>query len=168
MQKLSGLVLDVYDDPTGEVLRGIFPTLADVPDLIKCASAVTPEQRATLPDDVFALVLHQGDVAIPKYACVDGGNTALSVEYFMKLGHRLPENAQRSTAQNLVTACGWYGIEPPEEMKKIALGLSTLMTAISVPSIAKGTSAQISQNLAASKAAGGAITPNALTFKPTA
>jgi len=44
----------------------------------------------------------------------------LSVEYFLKTAHRLPVEAQKVAAQNLVAACGWYDIEAPEELQKIA------------------------------------------------
>ena len=121
MNKIAGLVLDVYDDPKGEVLRGIFPTADDLPDLIKEASHVTPELHAQLPDDAFALVLqNNGETTIRKYACVDEGNTALNVEYFIKTAHKLPEDAQKVAAQNLIVACGWYGIEPPQELTRFA------------------------------------------------
>jgi len=165
MQKLSGIVLDVFDDPEGEVLRSIFPTSDDLPEIVKTAQEV---DLSGLPDDVFALILHNDDLSIRKYACVDAGNTALSVEYFMKLGHKLPVEAQKTAAQNLLTACGWYGIEVPEELTKVAVGLNTLMSAAMVPSIAKGTKEQISQNLATSKGYGGNINAHALNFKPTA
>ena len=120
MNKIAGLVLDVYDDPKGEVLRGIFPTADSLPGLVKEASHVTPELREQLPDDVFALVLHDEETTVRKYACVDGGNTALNVEYFLKTAHKLPEDAQKTAASNLVTACGWYGLVPPKALTHIA------------------------------------------------
>lgn len=123
MEKLSGLVLDVYDDPSGEVLRAIFPRYEQLPELIKSAHVVTPDERAQLPDDLFALVLEDGPVELRKYACVDAGNTALAVEYFMQLRHKLPEEAQKVAAANLAIACGWYGIDPPEELQKVARGV---------------------------------------------
>lgn len=123
MEKLSGLVLDVYDDPSGEVLRAIFPRYEQVPELIKSAHVVTPDERAQLPDDLFALVLEDGPVELRKYACIDAGNTALAVEYFMQLRHKLPEEAQKVAAANLEVACGWYDIDPPEELQKVAKGI---------------------------------------------
>lgn len=122
MEKLSGLILDVYDDFKGDVLRSIFPTNDAVPAIIKEAQYLPPEQMLAQPDDLFALILRDGDVVLRKYACVDAGNTALSVEYFMQNGHKLPAEAQKTAAENLVTACGWYSLEPPEELKKVAFG----------------------------------------------
>jgi hypothetical protein len=120
MEKLSGLVLDMYDDREGSVLRAAFPTLKDVPESVKVAMRLEPEQLATLPDDVFALILHDGDVHMRKFACIDEGNTRMHIEYFLKTAHKLPVEAQKTAAQNLCTACEWYGIEPDERLLKLS------------------------------------------------
>ena len=164
MKKLSGLVLDHYDDADGEVLRSLFSSTAEVPDLIKHAHYVAPEELAKLPSDVFALELIDGPVVLRKFACVDPGNTALSVEYFFKTANKLPEEAQKVAAQNLVTACGWYGIEPPAQLQKVAVGLGTLATMAMAPTVIKDTKKQIDQNMATARASGGAVNPEALTF----
>lgn len=122
MEKISGLVLDANDDVTGSIMRGLYASLDDVPDLVKTAEAISADQRAELPDDVFALVLHQGDVTLRKYACVDAGNTALNIAYFMSTYNRLPVEAVKVAASNLCTACHWYDIEPPDELKKLSTG----------------------------------------------
>ena len=116
----SGLILDMHDDYSGEVIREIYPSLGDVPEIVKTAQKLSQEDLDSLPDDVFALVLQQGDTTLRKYACVDEGNTILNVEYFLKTAHKLPKEAQKVAARNLLTACDWYNIEPPEELKKIA------------------------------------------------
>jgi hypothetical protein len=123
VEKLSGLVLDVYDDPSGEVLRSIFPQYGELPEVIKTAHLITPEERDTLPDDLFGVILVDGAVELRKYACVDAGNTALSVEYFMQLRDKLPEEAQKVAAARLCTMCDWYGFDPPEELQKVAKGV---------------------------------------------
>jgi hypothetical protein len=154
MEKLSGLVLDVYDDGEGAVLRSIFPAQEDVPAIIKEAHFLKPEERAELDSDVFALELVDGDVSLRKFACTDPGNTALSVEYFLKTGYKLPEEAQKTAAANLVRACGWYDITPPEELTKVAIGLGTLaMGAMVLP----GAAGEAKKNLQAVEGAGGAI-----------
>jgi hypothetical protein len=122
MEKISGLVLDAHDDVTGYIAKGIWPELSDVPDLVKTAAAITPEQREALPDDVFALVLRHGDVTMRKYACVDAGNVALNIAYFLSSYNKLPVEAIKTAAANLETACHWYDIEPPEELKKLSTG----------------------------------------------
>ncbi len=164
--QISGLILDVYDDYDGAVLRGIFPTFDAVPAQVKEAHVLSAEERQILPDDVFALVLVNNGESLRKYACVDEGGTALSVEYFLKNAFKLPENAQKSTAENLMTACGWYGLEAPEPLQKIALGLGTALTALTAPSVIKGTHTAIQNNLANTRALEGAgvgiVTPNML------
>lgn len=117
----SGIVLDVYDDIGGEVLRSVFPEVAQIPVFIKEAHALTPEERVRLPDDAFALVLLNGEEKLRKYACVDEGNTTLSVLYFLKHAHKLPREARQRVAENLKVACGWYDLDVPEELEKEAI-----------------------------------------------
>lgn len=161
MLKLSGLVLDVYDDPTGQVLREIYTSKDDVPTVIKEAYALQVEERSALPDDVFALVLQDGDVSLRKYACTDAGNTELSAQYFLKTGHKLPLEAQKVAARNLMTACGWYGLTPPPEVVKVAL-LGTALTLATLPSTVKGTKDQIGRNLQVARTSGSVVNPASL------
>jgi len=165
MNKLSGLILDAADDHDGAVLRSIFPSQESVPELIKEAQYLDPGHLSVLPDDLFALILHDGDVTLRKFACADAGNTALSVEYFMKTADKLPVAARQAAAQNLVTACGWYGIEPPRGLEKVALGL--LLPALTTAVVAPGASRQAKANLQAARASGGRINPN-VTKAPVA
>lgn len=164
MKKLSGLVFDHYDDTDGELLRALFPSVEQVPDLIKTAHYMSPEQRAALPADVFALELLDGPVVLRKFACIDAGNTALSIEYFLKTAHKLPEPAQKVAAANLCTACSWYGLEPPKQLEKIAL-LGALATLATLPSTVKGTKDQMGRNMAVARASGGTVNPEALMFE---
>lgn len=121
MDKISGLILDVYDDRQGQVLRGLFPDPGALPALVKTAHHVTEEERQALPDDAFALVLVNHGEELKKYATIDAGNTALSVEYFLKTGHKLPVEAQKVAAVNLLAACEWHGLEAPEMLKKASV-----------------------------------------------
>lgn len=116
----SGLILDVYDDVGGDQLRSFFPTREDVPGFIKSASVLSAGQREQLPDDAFALVLLNGEEKLRKYACIDEGNTVLSVLYFVKNAHKLPNEARSIAAENLKVACGWYDLDVPEELEKEA------------------------------------------------
>lgn len=157
--RTSGLVLDVYDDVHGDTMRRLYSSLEDVPELMKTAQNLSGEDREKLPDDAFALVLVNGEERLRKYACVDQGNTALSVMYFLENGHKLPPEAQKVAAKNLVTACGWYDIVPPEPLQKVAFmggmlanavksnPVGTALTAIAAPSIVKGTRDSIRSNL---------------------
>ena len=151
MEKIGGLVLDVRDDYDGQVLRQIWASDAELPELIKSAMPITPELDARLPDDRFALVLIDDNVVLRKFACVDAGGTALSVEYFLHTGHRLPEEAQKVAAANLMTACGWFGIEPPADLEKVAMGVGSL---INLGLTAPGMARQAKMNLAATEGAG--------------
>jgi len=108
MDKLSGLLLDIGDDKGGVLFREIFPTLAEVPEVIKTAHMLSDADRRALPDDVFALVLHDGDVTLRKFACIDPGNVALSMLYLQKTAHKLPREAQAVAAENLLVAHRMY------------------------------------------------------------
>ena len=174
MDKLSGLVLDHYDDVKGEILKSIFPTMAAVPEIIKEAHALTQAERCTLPLDVFALELVEGSVHLRKYACIDAGNTALSVEYFLKTAAKLPVEAQKVAAANLVTACGWYGIVPPVALEKLALELGpvpslalsivspTASTLLNAVNTAKGTKKEWAKRKLEAKAHGAEVAPSLL------
>lgn len=152
--KTAGIILDLYDNP-GD-LKTVFSSLDVIPESVKEAHMLTGQERDLLPDDVFALVLLNGEDRLRKYACVDQGNTELNLVYFIKHGHKLPEVAQKVAAENLITACGWYGIEVPEELQKVAV-LGSIMTALTAPSLIKGTAQQVKGNMAAVNAGGGAI-----------
>ena len=150
--QLSGLVLDVYDDFSGGVLRELYPRFDDIPGKVKTAQSLSAEDREKLPDDVFALVLVNNGQAQRKYACIDEGNTLLSLHYFLKNAYKLPVEAQRSTAENLKVACSWYDLEVPEPLEKIALGA---MSALMALPILKGTSSAIKDNQATQAAVQG-------------
>jgi hypothetical protein len=160
--RTSGLVLDVYDDFSGQVLRSLYPDFGAIPSSVKTAQVVSSEDRQRLPDDVFALVLVNDGEKLRKYACVDKGNTILSVQYFLKNAHKLPLEAQKVAAENLKVACGWYALEVPEPLEKAA-GMQGVMTALSAIPIAKGTHQAIKENLAAHRdlanAGVGVVTP---------
>jgi hypothetical protein len=152
----SGLVLDVYDDTGGDVLRALFPTFDALPPVVKTAHSLSPDDRERLHDDAFALVLLSGEHKLRKYACVDAGHTLLSTAYFLANAHKLPAEAQKVAAANLHEACGWFGLEPPEALEKLALGVGTALTALTAVPTIKGTAQQVKGNLAATRALEGA------------
>ena len=118
MEKLSGLIIDAYDDSDGRVLRHIFPEQTDLSELEKHAHALTPEEHSALPDEAFALVLVNDGQEFRKFATIDAGNTTLSIMYFLKTAHRLPMEAQEVAAANLEAACALYGLDAPELLKE--------------------------------------------------
>jgi hypothetical protein len=163
MEKLSGLVLDPGDDYNGEVLRSLFASPNEVPQFIKMAEHLTPERREQLPDEVFAVVLQDGDLSLRKYAMTDAGNTALSTLYFLRNGHKLPVEAQKVAAARLCEACEWYNLDVPLEMKKVALGLGTVAhLAVVGPGTVKGTARNIKKNMAEARASGGDVNPGVI------
>lgn len=116
MHKYSGVVLDYYDDK-GATLKALFPTAEALPDAIKTGSIQPLE---SLPDEAFALVaLDEGHV-LKKFACVDEGTTAMSTIYFLQHGSKLPEDAVKAAAENLVYACLDNGLVPPVPLLKKA------------------------------------------------
>lgn len=111
MDKLSGLLLDRTDDPTGSVLTEMG---------LKLASAEPPD-TAPLRDEVFALCIRQDGAELRKYAMHTAESTAESIAYFLKQGHLLPDEARKVAASNLLVGASWYGLQPPETLRKIAM-----------------------------------------------
>jgi len=149
LEKIAGLVLDVYDDRDGAVLRSIYPNREQVPQLVKEAHRIDPEEGSFIPDDLYALVITQGDRKLRKFACVDPGNTELAVQYFLRTGGKLSPEAQKQAAANLLTACSWYDMEPPEVLEKVALGgliMPAISGALTVPGALRETKAQLAVN----------------------
>lgn len=121
MNKLSGEILDFYDDPSHEVFKERFPDPGLLPDYIKTAHLLSEEEREALPEDLFSLVLEDEGRTLKKYARNDKANTALSIVYFLDAGvNSLPPKMAKLAATNLLQACEWYSMKPPELLQKIA------------------------------------------------
>jgi len=144
--KTSGLVLDIHDDFQGEVLRSIYPSETDIPESVKVAHALTVDERQRLPDSSYALVLVNNGEKFRKYACIDAGNTTLAVEFFLKTAHKLPEEAQKVAAENLLRACEMYQVSVPEELKKHAF-VGALLNAIPAIEAGAAVPGQVRQRL---------------------
>jgi hypothetical protein len=118
----AGVILDIYDDTKGLVLREKLAG-SELPPTLSGASLLPQQKLAELPDRLFALVAKNGDAVLRKYAMHDAEHLTTSVVYFLECGHILPEPAQKVAAINLVRACEWYDIKPPEPLvKKAVLG----------------------------------------------
>ena len=115
----TGAILDFYDDPYGKVLKEKV-AFAQLPECVKTAQLQTHEMRESLPDDAYALVMVDRGEKIRKYACVDKGNTALNVLYFLENKDKLPLDAQKIAAVNLEAYCDVFGIEAPWQLQKAA------------------------------------------------
>lgn len=117
--KTAGVVLDFYDDSKGAILRGLFPTREDVPEIIKTAHPLSLDDRAVLRDEAFALILRNEGQLLRKFACVDPGNALLSALYFAKTAHLLPDEAREVAQRNINEAITEFGLV--EELEKLAL-----------------------------------------------
>lgn len=117
--RLAGHILDIYDDPKATVL---LEKLAGRPLPEKLASSrlLDANELAALPDRLYAVVAANGESTLRKYAMHDEAHLATSILYFLERGHVFPEDVQKVAANRLVEACGWYGVEPPEALEKIA------------------------------------------------
>jgi hypothetical protein len=100
--KTAGVVFDFYDDPNGSLLKQAFPTADVLPEAVKTAHILTPEEREVLRDEAYALVAVNEGKVLRKFACVDAGNTLLSMLYFEKNASLLPEEARAAVAARLL------------------------------------------------------------------
>ena len=115
----TGSIVDFYDDPQGTVLKEKV-AFADIPEYIRECEFLSTEKRASLPDEAYAVVMVDQGGPIRKYACVDKGNTALSVLYFMENHERLPEEAIKVAAANLAEACDAFELQTPWQLNKLS------------------------------------------------
>lgn len=115
----AGVILDIYDDHRGRILREKTAG-TPLPEKLKTASLLSPEELGRIPDRLFALVAQDGDQTLRKYAMHDEAHLATSIIYFLECGHLLPKVAQDVAATNLAAACDWYDLEVPEPLLKRA------------------------------------------------
>ncbi len=117
---LAYRALDPYDDNRAQLKQ--LPEEVQG-DLLKLAQDLSG-QLDDLGDQAFALVAHiQGpehSTTIRKFACVDPGNTALSVLYFLGNYAELPVAAVKVAAQNLLRSALDFDQTPPEKLVELA------------------------------------------------
>lgn len=118
--KTAGVVLDFYDDLSGSLLKRAFPTPDELPEQVKVAHVLSPEERDVLRDEAYALVMSNEGKILRKFACVDAGNTLLSCLYFEANAHLLPEEAVKTAAANLESFCHEFDFEPTNFVKMAA------------------------------------------------
>lgn len=122
--KTAGVVLDFYDDPSGALLKKMFPTLDSLHEYIKTAHILTPEEHEVLRDEAYALIMVNEGKVLRKFACVDAGNTLLSSLYFEQNAHLLPEEAVKVAAVNLSSFCEDFDMDPTDFVKMAASGMA--------------------------------------------
>ena len=119
--RTAGIVLDIYDDPKGLVLRRkVAASGSRIPEKLASSRLLDSEELDRLPDRLFALVAENHGEVLRKYAMHDPEHLTTSIIYFLECGHLLPEDVQVKVASNLVTCCGWYDVTPPQALTKIA------------------------------------------------
>lgn len=116
--KTADTVFDLYDDPKVQILREHIQ--GELPTKIASMELLSAEERNRLPDRLFALVTWDGTEQARKYAMHDEPHLLTSLLYFSNQAATLPEEAQKVAAHNLCLGCEWYGVEPPEDVVKLA------------------------------------------------
>lgn len=109
MNTFEATTLDIYDD-RGLLLKELCPNPSEIPDFVKTAEQVTQRDHSEL----FAVTLHENGKVLKKFATADAGNTWLSTLYFYGTHDRLPEEAQKVAAANLIKACENFDIAIPD------------------------------------------------------
>jgi len=118
--RTAGVIFDFYDDVSGSLLKKACPTAADLPEIVKEAHILSPEEHEVLRDEAYALTMVNNGTPLRKFACVDAGNTALSVLYFSDTADLLPHAAVKVAAANLVEACEDFELPVPGWLKTAA------------------------------------------------
>lgn len=115
---MRSIPLDFYDDPTASILRSRISNPSSLPQFIKEAQDLRGQD---LDEGQYALVLYdeEGNTR-RKFACVDPGNTALSVIYFLANKDLLPPEAVKVASLNLISACETHQLAPPRDLLKVA------------------------------------------------
>jgi hypothetical protein len=108
--KTAGVMFDFYDDPTGSVLKSVFPDAEELPEVVKTAHILNAEERDVLRDEAYALVMHNDGQVFRKFACVDPGNTLLSLVYFEKTAGILPQEARDAAYANIMARAAEFDL----------------------------------------------------------
>ena len=112
--------LDFYDDG-GELLREYIPSLQDVPEFVKTASA-----GVDVDSNDYALVIVENDSSCNKFNISDAGNTWLSSLYYSANRESLPKEAQKVASTMIKAASEAYGVPVTETIEKDAMPYSEL------------------------------------------
>ncbi len=118
--RTAGVILDIYDDPRGLILKEKLAGAA-LPEKLASSELLEHEDLQQLPDRLFGLVAVNDGQVLRKYAMHDEPHLTTSIVYFLECGHLLPESTQVKVAGNLVNACAWYDVDPPDPLVKIAV-----------------------------------------------
>lgn len=128
--ELAGVILDLYDDPNGLVLRKAFSS--GLPAKYASSEVLSVEQLDALPDHLFGLVATNHGHVVRKFAMHDEPHIVTSVAYFLERGNMLPADVRQKVANNLIEGCRWYDLSPPKSLLKLAVAglVGKAMTAL--------------------------------------
>lgn len=122
--RTAGVMFDFYDDPRGEVLRDVFPSSEDLPEIIKEAHILDADERDSLRNEAYALIMVNEGKMLRKFACVDPGNTLLSMMYLEHAADRMAPEAIKTAAVNIQSFCEEFGMPVSPFVKMAATGMS--------------------------------------------
>lgn len=117
---LAGVILDIYDDSKGLVLRRKLGSGHPLPEKLASSTLLTHEELAQLPDRLFAMVVENHGETVRKYAMHDEAHLITSMIYFDECRSLLPEDVRQKVAENLIMGCEWYDVRPPASIIKTA------------------------------------------------
>lgn len=107
---IANLVLDFYDDTTGEGMDKI--AMPDAVQNLEIA-ALSPEDRAGLADSEYGLVMITKRASVVrKFPVNDPGNAWLSAQYFAQNHEKIAFPARFVAAKWIKEACDAYGVPP--------------------------------------------------------
>lgn len=115
------MILDIYDDPKGRILRDKVAGFGGMPPKLASSHLLDAEELARLPDRMFAMVAENHGQTIRKYAMHDASHLTTSLLYFEECQGLLPEATRQKVASNLIIGCGWHDTRPPNSLIKTAL-----------------------------------------------
>ncbi len=126
---LAGVILDIYDDPKGRILRDKVASIGGMPTKLASSRLLEDEELDRLPDRVFAMVAENHGQTVRKYAMHDEAHLITSVFYFDECKGLLPTETRQKVASNLLIGCGWHDARPPRSLVKEAMGMMDVVGA---------------------------------------
>lgn len=114
MYKLANQVIDAYDDLYWDHLKKVAEARPQT-------NILTPDEKSKLGDDDYALsYITKEATKLNKFPIHDLDNAWLSNEYFPLTQHKLAADSAKVAATFIKKACERFGIEPKEEVTKLA------------------------------------------------
>jgi len=119
MLKLAGKVVDIVDDMSVETL-GKLAADSTVPEYVRDAAILAPEEREALPDSSFAIVYYDlNSKKLRKYLLNDPGNVWLSAKYFLDSRNVWPKIAQGIIIRMVTSRAEKFGISDAPIFQKL-------------------------------------------------